>query len=790
MHFCTRKQPQLSLGLIGEPCLSRTGTGSRFSALTVDILNSVKAVSDLERAIKLARLQFPKHGIRWGISARLGVAFVSVATLAIAANLLAEHAMSVIHTTRVVRVVALPRSPVPAIVAPAPAAAAASVAPSLPEIAAVGPEALIATIEGYESAVRARVVIRNEVTDAQVAKASSDFERETQSYLDQPGRASGSPRLEPLRAAVLSYRAHAEELLRVADSGDQVIRDFWDSFEALDGRTKAALARSWRIFGHVIARNSLVDFNSSVDAIRRGYADHIATGVTAEASLDALTTSAAALLATEQANDSALVRSLGEAWVAQLRTDVARISTLQQSLAQLDAQRREALEGFGRESLSVIALAGATKPPAVRRIRPAAAAPSQGSSVATANALEGRGVVPLISLVPASAEVDGFGDSDSSLPAAPADEDTAVSSGPSEYTTLMQWVSGGALLVLLCVSVFTVASVVGPVRRMRIATRRLAEGESRVQVARGGVRELDDLAVSFNQMADQLAVAQEVARNYQEQLETKVNLRTLELQHLAEHDSLTDLPNRRQLFSRLKAAITHAATSGSHVGVFFLDLDNFKNINDSMGHAFGDRVLGAVAERLLAATGPNGFAARIGGDEFTVICDGADSEGAVRLAGWDLVRAFQKPLRVDGRELMLSISVGASLYPQHGNNTDALLRAADAALFRAKALGRSQLTEFSPELLEAASTKFSTEQGLRHALERGEFELVFQPEVSASSLSTGVVEALLRWRLPDGRRASPAEFLAIAEESGLIMEISDWVLDSAIAAASRWHHGA
>jgi EAL domain-containing protein (putative c-di-GMP-specific phosphodiesterase class I) len=139
---------------------------------------------------------------------------------------------------------------------------------------------------------------------------------------------------------------------------------------------------------------------------------------------------------------------------------------------------------------------------------------------------------------------------------------------------------------------------------------------------------------------------------------------------------------------------------------------------------------------------------------------------------------------------MISVSVGVSLYPQHGDSADALLRAADAALFRAKALGRSQLTEFSSELLVAASTKFSTEQGLRHALERREFELVFQPEVNATSFTTGVVEALLRWRLPDGRRASPAEFLAIAEESGLIMEISDWVLDSAVAAASRWYHGA
>jgi diguanylate cyclase (GGDEF)-like protein len=729
----------------------------------------------------------PKYGFRWGIGARLGLAFLSVAALAIAANLLAEHAMSIIHTTHVVRMVALPRSPVPAIMAPPLAAQPATPAP--PAIAPAGPDALIASLEHYQSAVRARVVVRNEITDAQLAKAVNDLDHETQLYLTPAGHAPGNLYLEPLRSALASYRPHAEELLRVVDSREQLIRDFWDGFDTLDGRTKSALARSWRIFGHVIARNSLVDFNSSLDAIRRNYANRMATGDYAEASLDAVTTSAAALAAIEKSNDAALVRSLGAAWVAQLRVDVLRISALQQSLVLVDAQVRDALEGFGRESSSVIALAGATKPVSVAHSRPAAV-PSQGLSAATTNLPEGRGAAPLLSLLPAADEVNGAQESDSGPSALPAADDTAVSSGPSEYTTMMFWLSASVLLLLLCVSVFTVASVVGPVRRMRIATGRLAAGDSKVQVARGGVRELDDLAVSFNQMADQLATAQEIARNYQEQLETKVTLRTRELQHLAEHDSLTDLPNRRQLFTRLKDAITEAAASKSHVGVFFLDLDNFKNINDSMGHAFGDRVLGAVAARLLDATGPNGFAARLGGDEFTVICDGAASEAAVRLAGWDLVRAFQKPLRVDGRELMISISVGASLYPQHGSNTDALLRAADAALFRAKALGRSQLTEFSPELLEAASTKFSTEQGLRHALERGEFELVFQPEVSASTLSTGVVEALLRWRLPDGRRASPAEFLAIAEESGLIMEISDWVLDSAIGAASGWHHGA
>jgi diguanylate cyclase (GGDEF)-like protein len=706
-----------------------------------------------------------------------------VAALAVAANLLAEHAMSVIHTTRVVRVVALPRSPVPALVAPV------APVPAPAQSAVATPEALISAIELYEGAVRARVVVQNDTGNAQVADAQKGLERETQTYVGQFSGASATARLEALRAAITAYQARADELLRVANSRELLIIAFQDCFDTLDARTKAALARSWRIFGHVIARNSLVDFNASLDTMRRDYASRLASGDPDQASLEAVSATTSALTVAEQSKDSALVRSLGESWVAQLRSDVARIKLMQQALVPLTAQRREALEEFSRESLSVIALAGATKPLVVARNRAAAAANSQGP-IAAGAPLDGHSALPLLSLMPTAAEAPGDENSGSGPDVAPKAEDTSVISGPSEYTSLMFWLSAGVLLVLLLVSVLTVISVVGPVRRMRLATRRLAAGELRVQVARGGVRELDDLAVSFNQMAEELAAAQAVARNYQDQLELKVNLRTRELQHLAEHDALTDLPNRRQLFSRLQTAITEAAAACSHVGVFFIDLDNFKNINDSMGHVFGDRVLGAVAERLRVTTGHNGFAARLGGDEFTVIYTGVASEGAVRLAGWDLVRAFQKPLRVDGRDLMISISVGVSLYPQHGSDTDALLRAADAALFRAKALGRSQLTEFSPELLEAASTKFSTEQGLRQALERGEFELVFQPEVSSSNLTTGLLEALLRWRLPDGRRASPAEFLAVAEESGLIMEISDWVLDSAIAAASRWHHGA
>jgi EAL domain-containing protein (putative c-di-GMP-specific phosphodiesterase class I) len=146
-------------------------------------------------------------------------------------------------------------------------------------------------------------------------------------------------------------------------------------------------------------------------------------------------------------------------------------------------------------------------------------------------------------------------------------------------------------------------------------------------------------------------------------------------------------------------------------------------------------------------------------------------------------------LLVDDREVMVGVSVGASVFPDHERDAEALLRAADAALFRAKALGRSQISMFTPELLVTASTKFATEQRLRRAIQSDEFELFYQPLINSETLEVELVEALIRWRMPDGSFRAPDEFLAVAEESGVIVEISDWVLRTAICTAARWHRG-
>lgn len=206
-----------------------------------------------------------------------------------------------------------------------------------------------------------------------------------------------------------------------------------------------------------------------------------------------------------------------------------------------------------------------------------------------------------------------------------------------------------------------------------------------------------------------------------------------------------------------------------------------------MGHGFGDRVLVAIATRLQETIGDAGFASRFGGDEFTVLVD-AEERGAPALheLGLSLLSAFERPLMLDDREVLVSVSVGAAYYPDHADSPESLLRAADAALFRAKALGRRQLVVFTPQLIEEAATRFATEQGLRQAVERGELELVFQPEIDLATLQVEAAEALLRWRTADGRIIPPDQFLSIAEESGLIVEISDWVMRTAIAAATQW----
>jgi len=297
---------------------------------------------------------------------------------------------------------------------------------------------------------------------------------------------------------------------------------------------------------------------------------------------------------------------------------------------------------------------------------------------------------------------------------------------------------------------------------------------------------VDALAQAFNHMATELDQAERAVRSYQTQLEQRVTERTQQLQHLADHDPLTNLPNRRQLFQYLSARIEDAELLGERLAVLFLDLDNFKTVNDSLGHEFGDRVLTEIGDRLRQLTQDGGFIARLGGDEFTLVFPFTGSLEQIESRAGTLVSQFQRPLQVDRREIAVGVSCGAAVFPEHGYDAASLLRAADAALFRAKELGRNRLCMYDPALLVAASNRFRVEQALRRAIDAGHFVLHYQPQVCLQRFEATAVEALLRWKREDGTIASAGEFISIAEQSGLMLDLNDWILGQAARDVREW----
>ena len=364
-----------------------------------------------------------------------------------------------------------------------------------------------------------------------------------------------------------------------------------------------------------------------------------------------------------------------------------------------------------------------------------------------------------------------------------AAQHAATAAEGAEHT--LRNTAAAVLGLVLLVSLLLAVSISVPVRRLTAATRRLAGGDRGARAPRGGSAEIDQLAESFNTMADRIAHAEAELRAHQAELERHVAERTQQLHHLAHHDPLTQLPNRRKLSAHLASALARAGTR-QRLALLFVDVDNFKSINDTLGHSFGDRVLQNIAERLHAATGATGLLARLGGDEFTVLLENVQSSEEVESRAAQIVATLQEPLIVDGRVLTTSASVGASLYPDHASDAEGLLRAADVALFRAKELGRNRFALYSPALYEAAALRFRLEQSLRRAVEAGDLLLMYQPQVALHGFESTCVEALLRWRKSDGRIASAAEFINVAEKTGLIHDLTDWILHTAAATASAW----
>jgi len=663
-----------------------------------------------------------------GIVPRLVIAFASVGALAATANLIVENGIAILEQQR-------------------------SVAQ---ERSALDAQQIVALRESMDRA-------RSAAMSAEILGALADFDRATQEHADADSRATAGaytrargaldraltkysgeagPAPAQLSRLVAGHKNSADALVSSRRVRRALLTRYSGLVTVMDMRVRTSLEQIWKSSGRATAREPLLDVRAQLDSVRAAFA---AGGAFDARELDTgpLASAERALAATVAEREPLLRKSPGPDWYHAMSGDMQALTTTRVDLFRNEERRMSAADALARESREIAALLPARFPDALD-----------------------AGARPAV-VLPAETMVQPISD-----------------------RSLVAWVSGLVLIVLVYLSFATIVSIVRPVKRLLAATRRLARGENARVVPTGGIRELDTLTAEFNSMAEQLAAARAAAREAQQRLEAKVEERTRQLQELAEQDPLTGIANRRHFEGALNEALDRARISGQRVGVFFLDIDNFKTLNDSMGHSYGDRVLIAIARRLGEIAKDRGFAARLGGDEFTLVQEGAADTETITTFGTSIVRAFDSPLHVDDREVSVSVSVGASVFPDNESDAEALLRAADAALFRAKALGRSQLATFTPELLATASAKFAIEQKLRRALQGDEFELFYQPLIDVETREVALVEALIRWRMPDGGHRAPGEFLAVAEESGVIMEISDWVLRTAIRTAARWHRGA
>ena len=318
--------------------------------------------------------------------------------------------------------------------------------------------------------------------------------------------------------------------------------------------------------------------------------------------------------------------------------------------------------------------------------------------------------------------------------------------------------------------------------RQTLARRGYWQGEISVQrkslesypawLVMNAVRDLDGVTTHF--IASSLDISERKASERQ-------------IEHMAHHDALTGLANRHVSKLRLTAAIAQARRSGEKVGVLFVDLDRFKHVNDALGHHVGDALLQSVSKRLLQLVREGDTVSRLGGDEFVVILNGiGDADTISALLDTRLIPAMRQPHQVEGSALYVSCSVGVAIYPDHGDDMDTLMRHADAAMYQAKSGGRDHARMFTPQMQEQQLQQLHLESDLRHAIERQELVLYYQPRIDAQSSRLNGVESLIRWQHPQHGLIAPDSFIPAAEESGLIVSIGAWVIREACRQQLAW----
>ena len=356
----------------------------------------------------------------------------------------------------------------------------------------------------------------------------------------------------------------------------------------------------------------------------------------------------------------------------------------------------------------------------------------------------------------------------------PEDQLHAEADGP--FRRALAWVVLIALLVFIAAAGLGEFAVRRQTARLMLGISRLDAGQFDQPIGAPYPRgELGEVMVALDRMADSLTQQREVIR-----------LNTTALKRQATHDALTGLANRHLLTDRLAQALIYARRSHRVTGVMVLDLDRFKTINDSLGHSHGDQLLQTVAERLTACVRDGDTVARLGGDEFVLVLSDMAEVGDIVPVAQKILHVLAQRVPLEGHELCVSASMGISVYPRDADTADVLLQHADAAMYRAKARGGNAMAFFTPEMNAESVERLRIEAGLRRALEQGELHLHFQPIVDAITRNMVSAEALVRWHDPELGPVSPARFIPVAEETGLIAPLGDWVLRQACTQARAW----